>query len=199
MADTPLDTVQLHRCVERWQAGDRRAADELLRAVGKRLEFLARKMLNGFPGVRDWAETVDVLQGSLLRLLNALRELQPESTRHFFNLAAVHVRRELLDLARRFGRGQFVRLRQPAESGDDLAQAPDRAAEDDLDVWCRFHEAVGELPAEEHEVVSLTFYHGWTQVQIAELVQVDERTVRRRWQSACQRLNQRLGGVLPPA
>ena len=28
----------------------------------------------------------------------------------------------------------------------------------------------------------LTFYHGWTQAEIAELFQVDERTIRRRWQ-----------------
>jgi DNA-directed RNA polymerase specialized sigma24 family protein len=32
------------------------------------------------------------------------------------------------------------------------------------------------------------FYHGWTQVKIAELFGVDERTIRRRWATACDRL-----------
>jgi DNA-directed RNA polymerase specialized sigma24 family protein len=41
------------------------------------------------------------------------------------------------------------------------------------------------------------FYHGWTQAQIAELFEVDERTIRRRWQSACLRLNELVGGDLP--
>jgi RNA polymerase sigma factor (sigma-70 family) len=77
---------------------------------------------------------------------------------------------------------------------------PDEAVlENDLELWCRFHEAVKELPAEEQEVVGLVFYHGWTQAQIAELLQVDERTVRRRWQSACLQLNQLVGENLPQA
>jgi DNA-directed RNA polymerase specialized sigma24 family protein len=37
-----------------------------------------------------------------------------------------------------------------------------------------------QLPAQERGVVSLMFYHGWTQPQIAELFQVDQRTIRRR-------------------
>lgn len=42
-----------------------------------------------------------------------------------------------------------------------------------------------------------TFYHGWTRVQIPELFQVDERTVRRRWPSARVPLSSRLGGEPP--
>jgi RNA polymerase sigma-70 factor (ECF subfamily) len=197
MIDAPLDTLRLHRCVERWQAGDRAAGDELLRALGVRLEHLARKMLRDFPNVRQWAETLDVLQGSLIRLLHTLHNLRPESTRHFFNLAAEHVRRELLDLARRFGGARFARLTldNPGEGSPSLAQDP--AAGDDLELWCRFHEAVDQLPAEEREVIGLAFYHGWTQAQMAELFGVDERTVRRRWQSACLRLNRLVGERLP--
>jgi hypothetical protein len=40
--------------------------------------------------------------------------------------------------------------------------------------------------------------HGWTQVQVAELFQVEVRTIRRRWQSTCRNLYQLLGGQLPP-
>jgi hypothetical protein len=45
MPDPPIDTVYMHRCVERWQAGDRAAADELVQMVATRLELLTRKML----------------------------------------------------------------------------------------------------------------------------------------------------------
>src|SRR5262249_16919810 len=58
-ADPALDSVMLQRCVERWQAGDRTAADELLRVAGTRLEKLARRMCRNFPNVRDWTETSD--------------------------------------------------------------------------------------------------------------------------------------------
>jgi RNA polymerase sigma factor (sigma-70 family) len=56
---------------------------------------------------------------------------------------------------------------------------------------------MGRLPAEEREVMGLVFYHGLTQKQIAELFQVDERTIRRRWRAACLQLQRLLGGQLP--
>jgi RNA polymerase sigma-70 factor (ECF subfamily) len=190
-----FDTVHLHAYLERHRAGDRAATDALLRRVGDRLERLARTMLRGFPTVRRWADTNDVLQGALLRLLQALQATQPESTRHFANLAALHIRRELLDLARHFRH----RLDPPCGAGEATADVPDPdgAAAGELELWRAFHEQVEKLPAEEREVVGLTFYHGWTQAEIAELFGVDERTVRRRWRSASLKLNDALGGRLP--
>jgi RNA polymerase sigma factor (sigma-70 family) len=102
----------------------------------------------------------------------------------------VQIRRELLDLARR-----CARRHQETETEDDLSGLP--APTVDLDSWCRFHEAVEQLPVLEREVVSLLFYHGWTWIQVAELLGVSERTVRRHRGSACLALNQQLGGQLP--
>jgi RNA polymerase sigma factor (sigma-70 family) len=196
MADGTVDTLQLHGFVERWQAGDRAAADELLRGLGSRLHHLTRQMLRHFPNVRCWAETADVCQGSLLRLLNSLKKVRPASTRDFVNLAAVHIRRELLDLARHFaGRGQAP-LAAAADLADGKGDGTAQAAA--LESWCRFHEAVEQLPGEQREVVGLMFYHGYTQVQVAELLRMSERTVRRHWVAACLRLNQLVGGDLPP-
>src|SRR5688572_11123324 len=163
MTNPELDTLWLHDRVGRVRAGDRAAADELIRAVAVRLERLARRMLRDFPGVRAAAETGDVLQGALLRLVNALRDLKPESTRDFVNLAALQVRRELLDLARHFGaRGHGRHVADP-QTGDFGSAAPDSPAE--LELWSRFHEAVEDLPAEERETVGLLFYHGYTRAQ----------------------------------
>ncbi|MFO0845073.1 MAG: sigma-70 family RNA polymerase sigma factor [Gemmataceae bacterium] len=198
MSDSSLQTVQLHDFISRWQAGDAAAADHLFRCIGQRLENLARRMLRNYPNVRDFADTGDVFQGAVCRLLRTLRNLRPATTRDFFNLAAAHVRRELLDLARhhtgkpRPGAGPRV------EEDSDLAPpAPDSLPPAELELWGRFHEAVGQLAAEEREVFNLTFYHGWTQPQIAELFCVAERTVRRRWRDACIQLAHLVGGQLP--
>jgi RNA polymerase sigma-70 factor (ECF subfamily) len=197
--ESSFDTVELHAYVERLQAGDPGAADAFLRRICGRMERLARSMLRGFPSVRRWADTNDVLQGALMRLLHTLQTTRPEGTRHFANLAALHIRRELLDLARHFRN----RLDRPgaaaSEDGDGATEPPDPsgALADDLDLWSAFHEQVDRLPVEEREVVGLTFYHGWTQAQIAELFQVDERTIRRRWRSAALKLTEALGGRLP--
>jgi RNA polymerase sigma-70 factor (ECF subfamily) len=194
-----LDSVQLQAYLDRVRAGDREAADALLRQVGARLERLAGTMLRGFPNVKRWADTDDVLQSALVRLLRSLRTVAPGTPRAFVNLVAVHVRRELLDLARHF---RVVARRTGLTTGegraDALAEVPDHGGgADDLDLWVGFHRAVERLPAEEREVVGLTFYHGWSQAQVAELFGVGARTVRRRWRSACLKLSAALGGRLP--
>src|SRR5580692_10001775 len=101
--DSPsIRTMQLHRWLERIRPGDLSARDELLRNFCGRLEALARKMLRRFPQVKRWAQTDDVLQNALLRLLRSLQKVEPASVRDFLGLAAVEMRRELLDLARHF-------------------------------------------------------------------------------------------------
>jgi RNA polymerase sigma factor (sigma-70 family) len=196
MTDPEIDTLWLHDRVGRLRAGDRAAADELLQAVGRRLERLARRMLRDFRGVRAGADTADVVQGALLRLVNALRDVRPESTREFTGLAALQVRRELLDLARHFAvRGAGARVPDPG-TADFGTGGGDQPA--DLELWGRFHAAVDGLPADEREAFGLLFYHGHTRAQAALLLGVAERTVYRRWASACVLLNDRLGGQLPP-
>jgi RNA polymerase sigma factor (sigma-70 family) len=59
------------------------------------------------------------------------------------------------------------------------------------------HEAVEKLPVELREVFGLTLYHGWTQSQIAELLQISDRQVRRLWTESCRRLHTALRGELP--
>lgn len=199
MPEPPFNSVNLQECLKRWRAGDRSAADELLRATSVRLEKLARRMTRTFPNIRGHADTNDVLQNSLIRLLRTLLTLRPATTRDFFNLAAVHIRRELIDIARRTKRKSGVQLNLPEDSDHPCtprveANEPDTG--DEFDLWVRFHEAVDELPQEEREVVGLVFYHGWTQVKIAELFEVDERTIRRRWSNACEHLRALVGGDL---
>ena len=82
--------------------GDASAQSALLECACERLTRLARKMLKGFPRVRRWEETDDVLQNALVRLRRALETTSPESVRSFVNLAAVQIRRELIDLARHY-------------------------------------------------------------------------------------------------
>jgi RNA polymerase sigma-70 factor (ECF subfamily) len=198
MVDPTAQTTQLVQWVARMQDGDLEAREELIRSFQGRLERLARKMLRRYPKVARWADANDVLQSALIRMLRALESVRPDSTRAFFGLAAEQMRRELLDLARHYygpeGEGanrHSVGLRpEESRSGFDWP-APDTTSQD-LERWCRFHEAVERLPAREREVVGLIYYHGWTQAQVAELFAVDARTVRRWWESALVRLRRAL-------
>jgi RNA polymerase sigma factor (sigma-70 family) len=208
MLDPSLHTTELHVLLDRMRADDPAAREELLRTVGCRLERLARKMLRNFPGVARWEQTDDVLQNALVRLLRALQEVRPPSIRAFFALAATQMRRELLDLARHYqgpegaganldSRPNYTPVQGTSAPGLEPAERTD--LDRDVERWCAFHQQVEQLPVEEREVVSLVFYHGWTQVEIATLFQVNERTVRRYWHSACVKLSEALGGALPEA
>jgi RNA polymerase sigma factor (sigma-70 family) len=198
LVDSAAKTTVLVQLVERMQAGDRAACEALVRAFQTRLEHLARKMLERYPSVGRWVEIDDVLQASLLRLLRALESVQPDSTRAFFGLAAEQMRRELLDLTRHFY--------GPQGEGANLARAendpgkcrpgfePVDREDSDLEQWCEFHQEVARLPERQREVVGLIYYHGWTQAQVAELFQVNARTVRRWWESALVSLHGVLKG-----
>jgi RNA polymerase sigma-70 factor (ECF subfamily) len=201
MLNSSLHTTHLQGWFRRMHAGDQAASEELLRAASNWLERLARRMLRSFPNVRRCAGTGDIFQEAVLRLLRSLRQLDaaPASVRDFLGLAAAHTRRELLDLARRCGaakrRGDVPLDVGGSDAGSDLAASADDSEE--LERWRRFHEGVERLPAEEREVISLRFYHDWTEADIAALFGVTERTVRRRWAAGCARLSEALGGALP--
>jgi hypothetical protein len=60
-------------------------------------------MLKGYPGVSRYEQTDDVLQQALIRLYKALQKTSVESPQHLLRLAAVQVRRELIDMARHYG------------------------------------------------------------------------------------------------
>ena len=94
-------STQIERCIDRLRSGDLKARDELLAHAAGRLNRLTRKMLKDYPGVHRWEQTDDVIQNAALRLCRAVAELQPQTAANFFRLAAVQIRRELVDLARR--------------------------------------------------------------------------------------------------
>ena len=88
--------------LERHRAGDASARDGLIRLAQGRFVALARAMLRRYPHVRRWEQTDDLLQAALMRLHRSLAEVRPETVRHFDNLAATQIRRELIDLARSY-------------------------------------------------------------------------------------------------
>jgi RNA polymerase sigma-70 factor (ECF subfamily) len=183
-----LHTTSLRDLVARFQAGENSALDSLIRRTQDRLEQFARRMLSGFPGVRAREQVEDILQNALIRLTRALRQEVPQSVEDFFGLAALHLRRELLDLARSHARHPTAQLaKDPPDLADDTP--------DELDRWAALHEAAGRLPEDLRQVFSCTFYHGWTQNQIAELLGVSEQQVRRLWVEACLRLQAAVGDL----
>ncbi len=191
--------------LDRLRAGDDSARAVLLECAGDRLVRLARKMLKGFPRVRRWEQTDDVLQNAILRLHRALESTAPQSVRSFFNLAAVQIRRELIDLARHYdgpsGMGAHHETQEPADGSHESTSKAVVAADTDdparLSSWTEFHCEVERLPDEDREVFDLLWYQGLTQAEAAEVLGVSQKTINRRWMAARMRLGTALAGQLP--
>jgi RNA polymerase sigma-70 factor (ECF subfamily) len=192
-------TEHVRALVQRIQAGDRAAEEELVRACAGRLQALTAKMLRGFPGVLRWERPSDVLQMALLRLLPALKEVEcPESTRRFYGPAALQIRRALLDLARHYQGPEGLGANHKSWPRGEKGEAGGPNGPDDCDDvadferWRAFHEAVENLPDEEREVVGLIFYGGLTKEEAAELTGTSSRTVYRQWNTALLKLSAEL-------
>lgn len=191
MAASPKQTgsdTQLQGYLDQSLTGNPAAKDALLNHACDRLLRLTRKMFHGQPRLRRWLQTDDVFQGSLVRLHRALSQTDVRDVRHFFNLATVQIRRELLDLARKhFGRHGICRnhhtdFQAPDETGGSLHRLS--AEPENLEAWEEFHRRVAALPEKEREVFGLLYYEGLEQAEAAKVLGVSERTVRNRWTRA---------------
>jgi RNA polymerase sigma-70 factor (ECF subfamily) len=201
MSDNQSTILQQH--LDRLQGGDLSARDALLRQAAGNLQRLVRRMLGDYPGVRRWEDADDVGQNAALRLWKALEEVRPATARDFYRLAALQVRRELLDLARHYSGPHGLganhdsvphrddaspRLPEPGTSTLD----PGRLAQ-----WTDFHRQVDELPAPLREVFDLLYYQDLPQAEAAALLEVSEPTLRRRWLEARLLLQEKMKSEPP--
>jgi RNA polymerase sigma factor (sigma-70 family) len=198
------ETTRIVGWIERLKSGDDSAFDELLIHFEARLISLTRKRLKTFPAVRRWEQTDDVFQAAAMRLRKALKEVTPTSTVEFFGLAALQVRRELLNMnaiyRHRLTPSRVRRKRSEAVSSSETE--PDDPVEDreelhEIDAWTDFHEAAEALTVEIRDVFRLIWYDGLTQVEAAVVLGVSERTIRSRWQKARLAIHGALEGRLP--
>jgi RNA polymerase sigma-70 factor (ECF subfamily) len=190
--------ASIENCLGQLASGDDSARRVVIELASERLYRLTRAMFHQFPALRNWEETPDIHQRAMLKLYQALGDVRPENPRQLFNLAALQVKRILLDLARHYspppdgGQRHPVPASQSADADAIIQNKPmdESLQPGNLDHWTMFHEKISGLPDAEREVTMLLFYDGLGQSEVAELMQVSIRTVKRLWQSAKMLLRQ---------
>lgn len=194
------NTTEIQACLDRLATGDTTARATIIRLAQDRLSRLASRMLKGFPSVRKWEETDDVYQNAMIRLHSALRMVTPQTTEDFLRLAAVQIRRELIDLSRHYfgpqGMGTHQKFGQYC--ADHLANQAGNLGSDThdpyrLDLWTEFHTYVERLPDNDRVYYDLLWYQGLTQQEASTILNVSERTVQRRWQLLRIQMHEALG------
>ena len=161
--------------------------DELVPAVYDELRVLARSQLRRLrPGAT--LNTTALVHEAYLRLCES--DSRWKSRRHFFATAAKVMRHLLVDAARR---------RAAAKRGGDAEHLPlredDAVLQHEIETILGIDSALQELASTLPRlvrVVELRFFAGLSEQEVAELLGVSERTVRRDWIKARAWLHDRL-------
>ncbi|HMO14897.1 MAG TPA: sigma-70 family RNA polymerase sigma factor [Pirellulaceae bacterium] len=201
-------TVQLQVLLDRFNEGEVAAKEQLIEIAYQRLLTVARRLLNGFPAVRIDEETAGVLSDAYPSLSKSIEELKPRSVGQFMALASLEIRRSLLDRMRKLrGRGKVARRRPTSLSAGKDAETtapadidvPDTDGQNDRSSLAMdMLDAIDTLPEDEREVVDLLYFHGLTQIEVAEVVGVSKDTIKRRWSRARIRLAEYLAEFAEP-
>lgn len=179
------------RILEAAQRGDSAAAEQLLPLVYQELRKLAAaKMAREAPG--QTLQPTALVHEAWLRLGG---DDQPpwQNRIHFLGAAAEAMRRILVENARRKLRLKRGGKKEPIDLHESALEAP---AEDEKVL--QVHEALEVLAAEDPEkanIVKLRFFGGLNHDEIAALLGVNEKTVRRHWEVAKVRLFQTIKAV----
>lgn len=166
----------------RWNDGDASALDALMPLVVEDLRRIARRIADDATGTLQPTVLVNELY---LRLIES-RKLSVGDRSHFFSLSAHIMRHVLVDHARR---------RMAKKRGGDTPKVPlddvmehvgVRSVHDDPTLLA-LHDAMSVLEARNpvaHRIVELTIFGGFAQHEISDLLDIPQRTVRRRWDTA---------------
>ena len=174
MPDSNDLTLLLHD----WQSGDAGAGEELFRQASGELRRIAAHLFRNERGAHTLQPTA-VVNEAYVRLLN-LREMEWRDREHFYSFAATTMRRVLVDHARARNAskrdGRLQRTEIPASVGVWTDPVEVLALE-------RALTALHAIDPERARLVTLRFYAGLTIEEVAQLFDVDPRTIKRRWQT----------------
>jgi RNA polymerase sigma-70 factor (ECF subfamily) len=199
--------VRLQQCLQRLAIHDVEARSELLEHATQRLAVLAKRMFARVPALRHREDSEDAFQQAMLRLWESLEQAEPGTVAEFMGMAAREMRGALCDLARGHAEFQRPALHSEIDAAAirDHRFAPKKQltdstwAPDDLACWSEFHAAADRLREPERTAFDLLYYHALAQAEVAGLMQVSERQVRRYWQAAREKLAKTLEEWLPGA
>ena len=172
---------QLTELLGRIQAGDPDARDTLFAAAYGELHRLARARLRD-GGRNTVLDTTCLVHESYLRFVNA-GELRAEDRRAFFAYASQVMRSVILNSVRERVALKRGGIRQTSEPSSLLPSDLHGDEQTVLDV----HDALKDLEKADPrlaQVAEMRYFGGYSEKEIAETLQISERTVQREWEKA---------------
>lgn len=174
---TDADDTQIRVQLQRLHAGDRDALDRLLPLVLNDLRRLAHAQRHRLHAGETLCTTALIHEAYLK--LRRHEGLGVTSRRHFLHTAALAMRQILIDHARS-RLAEHKRHMLLAAGGDKQPHALQRQAQQVLDVDEALA-ALGEQNPRLALVVNYRYFAGYSEKEIADLLDISPRSVRRDW------------------
>jgi RNA polymerase sigma factor (TIGR02999 family) len=166
--------------LEEARSGNEEALHQLIPLVYDELHRIASQSLRS-AGPAQTMLTTDLVHESFLKLIGS-RNVSWQNRLHFFSIAATAMRQILVDhaRARHAEKRGGIRIRVPLDDSlttnefslDDIAELDEALS------------ALGKADARSARIVELRFFGGLTNEEIAELLDISDRTVIRDWEFA---------------
>lgn len=174
-------TADVTTLLGRYQNGDRAAGDQLWEEVYQELRQVAHRRLLGERSGHTLGTTA-LVHECYLRLIDQT-QVEWQSRLHFFAMASRVMRNILVDYARR--------KKAQKRGGDaphlNLEDVSVGGASGSADLFIALDQALDQLESVDDRlarVVEYRFFGGMKEKEIAELLDVSARTVRRDWRKA---------------
>jgi RNA polymerase sigma factor (TIGR02999 family) len=171
------DPPEITRLLREARGGGRDAFDRLLPVVYEELRRIAGRQLRGEAAGHTLGATA-LVHEAYLKL--AVPQAAPWTDRaHFFAIAARAMRQVLVDHARR----RAAQKRGGAWERTTLSGKP-LALDTDPAELLALDDALEGLEERQREIVEMRFFAGMTEEEVAVVLGISERTVRRDWTKA---------------
>lgn len=187
------ETHEVTHLLQAWSAGDRQAFEKLIPRVQRELDRLAGVYMSK-ERPNHPLQTTALINEAYIRLIQ-WNNVRWQNRAHFFAMAAQLMRKILVDIARARGR----------------TKRGGGAVETELDEGCVFRQErtrdllavdealtrLTEFDARKSHIVELRFFGGLTEQEVATVLNISERTVRREWNLARAWLHDEISGADP--
>lgn len=171
---------EITRILQDWNDGNEAAKDELVPFVYDELKRQARIMMSSERNNHTLQPTA-LVHEAFLRLNNQAG-IDWRNRSHFYGIASRLMRQILIDHARQHATAK--RGNRPIHFSLDDVQMPVEERADSLLVLNDVLDRLEKLDEQQAKVVEMRFFGGMTNGEIAESLNISERTVVRDWQAA---------------
>jgi RNA polymerase sigma factor (TIGR02999 family) len=183
----PRPGPQITHLLESAGSGDEAASSQVIELVYAELRRLAGRYMSG-EKVDHTLQTTALVHEAFLELFGNDSQMSFRNTAHFFAVAAIQMRRILVDHARQKSAGKRRGIAVPLDEAYHISSG----REDALVALDDALKELAEVDPDAAKVIELRFFGGYTDKETAEILGKNQARVRRDWEFGRAWLHSRL-------